>query len=47
MHYVTNDIKWAAGVKDGRLLLNDLSRYHINIKPVSKVRGKNRYSLAA
>ena len=47
MHYVTNDIKWAAGVKDGRLLLNDLSRYHINIKPVNKVRGKNRYSLAA
>lgn len=47
MQYLTSDIKWAAGVKDGRLLLNDLSRYRINIKPVNKVRGKNRYSLAA
>ena len=47
MQYLTSDIKWAAGVKDGRLLLNDLSRYRINIKPFNKVRGKNRYSLAA
>ena len=47
MQYLNSDIKWAAGVKDGRLLLNDLSRYRINIRPVNKVRGKNRYSLAA
>ena len=47
MQYLTSDIKWATGVKDGRLLLNDLSRYRINIKPFNKVRGKNRYSLAA
>ena len=46
MQYLTTDLKFAAGAKDGRLLLNDLSRYQINLKPINRVRGKNRYSLA-
>ena len=45
MQYLTTDLKFAAGAKDGRLL-NDLSRYQIKIKPINRVRGKNRYSLA-
>ena len=46
MQYPTTDLKYAVGAKDGRLLLNDLSRYQINLKPINRVRGKNRYSLA-
>lgn len=46
MQYLTTDLKYAVGARDGRLLLNDLSRYQINIKPIDRVRGKNRYSLA-
>ena len=46
MQYLTTDLKYAVGAKDGRLLLNDLSRYQINLKPINRVRGKNRYSLA-
>ena len=46
MQYLTTDLKYAVGAKDGRLLLNDLSRYQINLKPINRVRGKNRYLLS-
>ena len=46
MQYLTTDLKYAVGAKDGRLFLNDRSRYQINLKPINRVRGKNRYSLS-
>ena len=42
MQYLSTDLQWAAGKLDGRLLLNDLSRYKIQLWPVNRVGGRNR-----
>jgi len=47
MNYLTQDLVFAANSKSNVALLNDIARYSLGIKPIKRVRGKNRYNLAA
>jgi len=47
MQYLSSDICFAANAVHKRILLNDIARYSIPIKPVTRIRGKNRYSLSS
>ena len=47
MNYLTTDLVFASNSKTAIHFLNDVSRYSFGIQPVRRIRGKNRYTLAA